>query len=213
MMVAITAPATMINAIGASPDVTIRTEGVILSYPWIERHSKLEKVAADVRSSAAKEPQQEAHSDNQPTSQSGAQSTGALASRGGMLTAAPPKPSYADEDVYWLSRIISAEAKGESMEGQIAVGAVVMNRVHNPRYPKTIKAVVFANGQFDPVRDGSINSDPVPSAVEAAKHVLQGENPVPEAYYFYNPSISTDQWIRSLRVIKRIGNHVFAAST
>lgn len=146
----------------------------------------------------------------------GAPSGGVLASRGGQAFAKKPSPSTqpasssTQEDLYWLARVIASEAKGESMEGQVAVGAVIMNRVRDPRFPKTIKEVIFAKGQFDPVRYGSIDQPPSESAVDAAKRVLQGENPVPEALYFYNPTIATDQWIRSLRVVKRIGNHVFA---
>ncbi|BCJ88476.1 cell wall hydrolase [Effusibacillus dendaii] len=134
---------------------------------------------------------------------------GVLSSRSGLLQ--NQQPAYTEEDLYWLAHVISSEAKGESLEGQIAVGAVVVNRVRDPHFPKTIKDVIFAKGQFDPVREETIYNEPSSSAVEAAKRVLAGENPVPDALYFYNPNTATDPWIRNLRVVARIGNHAFAA--
>jgi N-acetylmuramoyl-L-alanine amidase len=190
VMAVILAPAALAKT-NETSNQTSHPERVILSFPQIERETNSEQVS-----------KQHAQSDRQ--------SAGVTASRSGIPTA---KPAYSEEDLFWLSRIISAEASGESMEGQIAVGAVIMNRVHHPRFPKTVKEVIFVNGQFDPVRDGRIYQAPVPSAIEAAKRVLQGENPLPEAFYFYNPNTATDTWIRTLRVITRIGNHVFAASS
>lgn len=208
VMVVITAPTALVRANETMKQAN-HSERVILSFPRIEKEASFKQVSIDEESSSQVDNVQAEASKPEHIAESNHQSAGVVASRSGMMTAAP---SYSNEDLFWLSRIISAEAKGENMEGQIAVGAVVLNRVHHPRFPKTIKEVVFANGQFDPVRDGTIYQEPVPSAVEAAKRVLQGENPLPEAFYFYNPNTATDPWIRTLRVITRIGNHVFAAS-
>lgn len=122
---------------------------------------------------------------------------------------------YNNADVYWLSRIISAEARGESQLGQNAVGAVILNRVNNPDFPKTVKEVVFqyTNGipQFSPVDDGSIYSDPTASAVKAAYSALSGYDPTNGALYFYNPQLTSyHNWVRTRAVTTVIGNHVFA---
>jgi len=119
------------------------------------------------------------------------------------------------EDIYWLARAISAEAKGEPLMGQIAVGAVIMNRVEYPYFPNSIKDVVFqrVNGvyQFSPVQNGSIYKTPVKSAYEAAQKALDGEDPTNGALYFYNPHITaSNNWIRTRPVARVVNNHVFA---
>lgn len=189
----------------------IQGDSVILSLPWKPTSST--KTVESVTEQIVTVPEKTV-TKNEATVEPDVESGKTLASRSGQALVKqpePPKPSYSQEDLNALTQVISAEAKGESLEGQIAVGAVVLNRVKDPRFPKTIQEVIFAKGQFDPVRFGTIGEEPVPSAVEAAKRALEGENPVPGALYFYNPAIATDQWIRNLRVIKRIGNHVFAA--
>ncbi|MFC4769836.1 cell wall hydrolase [Effusibacillus consociatus] len=198
-----------LNPVLTPSQASVQRERVILSLPWKETSSTVNMAA-----SVTEQPASENVKETEEKAQEDIQSAEILASRSGQAPARkaePPKPSYSQEDLFWLAKEISSEAKGESLEGQIAVGAVVLNRVNDPRFPKTIKDVIFAKGQFDPVRYGTIEQEPVPSAMEAAKRVLEGENPVPGALYFYNPTIATDQWIRTLRVIKRIGNHVFAA--
>ncbi|NLI11147.1 cell wall hydrolase [Pelotomaculum propionicicum] len=120
------------------------------------------------------------------------------------------------EELMLLARLIHAEARGESFEGQVAVGAVILNRLANPHFPKTITEVVFQKNnrvyQFSPVGDGSINLEPDEIAIEAALQALSGKDPTKGALFFYNPEISRDQWIKSLPVVTRIGNHVFATS-
>jgi len=112
-----------------------------------------------------------------------------------------------DDDLYWLSRIIHAEARGEPYEGKVAVGAVVLNRAKKNN--KTIKQVIFASGQFTPVKNGSIYNKPSAESIQAAKDALAGVNPVGDAYYFYNPKISKSKFMRSRKLVKRIGNHDF----
>lgn len=119
------------------------------------------------------------------------------------------------EELMLLARIIHAEARGESFEGQIAVGAVILNRIASPFFPKTIRDVVYQKNsrvyQFSPVGDGTINLEPNDKAIQAAIQALSGQDPTGGALFFYNPDVATDQWIRTLPVITRIGNHVFAS--
>ena len=130
----------------------------------------------------------------------------------------PTKVQWASEyynstDLYWLSRIISAEAKGEPFAGQIAVGNVVMNRVRSSQFPNTVKGVIFDTKygtQFSPVASGTIYQTPTASAIRAAKICLEGYSLSTQMIYFYNPSIATSSWIgRTRPYIMTIGNHKF----
>ncbi len=121
---------------------------------------------------------------------------------------------YYDPDaVYWLARIISAEAQGEPLLGQIAVGNVVMNRVASPEYPDSIYGVIFdRNGgvQFTPVANGTIYDEPTESAVLAAKLVLDGADAVGDSMFFLNPELATSFWITENRSYhSTIGKHWF----
>ena len=121
--------------------------------------------------------------------------------------------AYDYEDLYWLSRIISAEAKGESFTGQIGVGTVVLNRVKSSQFPNTIKGVVFDQKygtQFTPVANGTIYDAPTQSAVVAAKMCLDGYTLSGSVLYFLNPRIATSSWIQNNRKYAfRVGNHDF----
>jgi N-acetylmuramoyl-L-alanine amidase len=121
---------------------------------------------------------------------------------------------FSREDVLLLARAIHAEARGESFTGQVAVGAVIMNRVKSGKFPGTINEVVMQRGkgtyQFTPVQDGSINLNPDDTAIYAAIQAIAGEDPTGGALYFYNPETASDKWIKSLPVVAHIGNHVFA---
>ena len=116
-------------------------------------------------------------------------------------------------DLYWLSRIISAESRGENMTGQIAVGNVVLNRVAAKEFPNTIPAVIFDRKhdvQFTPVSNGTVYLPPTAKSVEAAKRVLNGENTAGKALYFYAPALSQGTWINANRAyLKTIGCHRF----
>ncbi|HBV96767.1 MAG: cell wall hydrolase [Peptococcaceae bacterium BICA1-7] len=121
---------------------------------------------------------------------------------------------FSREDVLLLSRAIHAEARGEPFAGQVAVGAVIVNRMKSGEFPRTVSGVVMQNRkgtyQFTPVQDGSINLSPDDTAIYAAIQAIAGQDPTSGALYFYNPETATDQWIKSLPVVVRIGNHVFA---
>ncbi|MFA5384130.1 MAG: cell wall hydrolase [Eubacteriales bacterium] len=118
------------------------------------------------------------------------------------------------DDVMLLAKAIYAEARGESFTGQVAVGAVILNRVDNSSFPKSVKDVIMQSNdyvyQFTPVANGSINLTPDETAVNAAIQAVLGEDPTGGALFFYNPEIASDRWIRNLPVIGCIGNHVFA---
>ena len=123
-------------------------------------------------------------------------------------------PSYYDsDDLYWLSRIISAEAAGESLLGQIAVGNVVLNRVESRSYPNTIYGVIFdrkGGTQFSPVAMGTIYKKPTESSVIAAKICLEGYSISDRILFFMNPRIATNNWISKNRPYAfSIGNHDF----
>lgn len=120
---------------------------------------------------------------------------------------------YNADDLYWLSRIISAEAKGESLKGQIAVGNVVLNRVRSKSYPNTIYGVIFDRKhgtQFSPVSFGTIYQKPTASAIIAAKICLEGYSLSNDILFFMNPRIATNNWISQNRPYAfTIGNHKF----
>lgn len=114
------------------------------------------------------------------------------------------------EELELLARVIYAEARGEGIEGQVAVGAVVLNRLKDPEFPKTIKEVIFQRGAFTAVDDQQIHLLPNEVAFQAAQKALEGKDPTGGALYYYNPQTAKDQWIKSRPVVKRIGNHTFS---
>ncbi|MCI5605234.1 MAG: spore cortex-lytic enzyme [Clostridia bacterium] len=112
-------------------------------------------------------------------------------------------------DVTLLAMAINGEARGESYEGQVAVGAVILNRVRHSSFPNTIAGVIYQKGAFTAVDDGQINKPIQQSCFNAAKDALNGWDPSGGAIYYYNPATATNSWIRSRPIIKRIGKHVF----
>ena len=112
-------------------------------------------------------------------------------------------------DVDLLARLISAEARGEPYSGQVAVGAVVLNRVESPAFPSSISGVIYQSGAFTCLQDGQFWQPVADSAYKAAREALNGSDPSGGAIYYYNPDTATNQWIRTRTIIKRIGKHVF----
>ncbi len=113
-------------------------------------------------------------------------------------------------DTYLLARVIHAEARGEPLEGQVAVGAVLLNRLHDARFPKTLSQIIFKRGEFCTVRDGQIWMTPNQQAIKAAQLAVSGWDPTNGAVYFYNPGKTTSRWIWSRPVVQKIGRHYFA---
>ena len=112
-------------------------------------------------------------------------------------------------DVNLLSRLIYGEARGEPYTGQVAVGAVVLNRVKNSSFPNTIASVIYQSGAFDVVSDGQINLTPNDTAKKAAQDALNGWDPTNGAIYYFNPSTATNKWIWSRPMTVTIGKHRF----
>ena len=119
--------------------------------------------------------------------------------------------SGSTSDVQLLARAINGEARGEPYEGQVAVGAVILNRVADSKFPNTISGVIYQSGAFTAVSDGQINVpiDPSSSVVKAAQDALNGWDPTGGAIYYFNPATATSKWIWSRPVIKTIGKHKF----
>ena len=117
-----------------------------------------------------------------------------------------------DNMVELLARLINAEARGESYSGQVAVGAVIMNRVKSPLFPNTIAGVIYSPGQFSSVADGQINLpiEEGSSVYMAAQDAINGVDPTSGALYFYNPAKTKSKWLFSLQTVTTIGKHVFA---
>ena len=129
----------------------------------------------------------------------------------GMGTANTAQSSGREDDLWLLARMISAEARGEPYSGQVAVGAVILNRVKHPSFPNTISGVLYQPGAFSSVADGQFYSVQITdSARKAAQDALNGSDPSGGAIYFYNPAKSTSKWIFSRETILTIGDHVFA---
>ena len=116
-----------------------------------------------------------------------------------------------DSSRYWLAKAIHAEARGEPFKGQIAVGAVILNRVKSPQFPDTVYGVIYQKGQFSSVKDGQIKMKPDQQSYKAAKEALNGSDPSQDALYFYNPIIAkTLWWLTTREKTVQIGKHVFA---
>ena len=116
-----------------------------------------------------------------------------------------------ESSVELLARVISAEARGEPYSGQVAVGAVILNRVEHPSFPNTIAGVVYQPGAFTCMVDGQIDQPVADSAYRAARDALNGADPSGGAIYYFNPDTATSAWIWSRPAIKTIGSHRFCA--
>ena len=112
-------------------------------------------------------------------------------------------------NVNLLARVVYGEARGEPYTGQVAVAAVVLNRVKSSKFPNTISGVVYQNGAFDAVADGQINMTPDATAKKAAQDALNGWDPSYGAIYYFNPSTATNKWIWSRPMTVTIGKHRF----
>ena len=116
---------------------------------------------------------------------------------------------FSSGDINLIARAVYGEARGEPYTGQVAVAAVILNRVRDSRFPKTVAGVVYQSGAFDVVADGQINLTPNDTAYKAARDAINGWDPTYGCLYYYNPRTATNQWIRSLPISTTIGSHVF----
>ena len=120
------------------------------------------------------------------------------------------KKNYTNSDLYMLAKCIYAEARGESYTGQVAVGAVILNRVASSSFPNTISGVIYQKGAFTAVTDGQINLEPNKTAMNAASDAMNGWDPTYGCLYYYNPAVATSSWIFSRKTVTTIGKHIFA---
>ena len=133
-----------------------------------------------------------------------------LASQSGNTGSTGGVNGFSSSDVYLLARTIHAEGRGEPYVGQVAIGAVVLNRVHDDAFPNTIAGVVYQKHAFTAVSDGQINLTPNETAMKAARDAINGWDPTGGALYYYNPAVATSAWIFDRQTITVIGKHVFA---
>ena len=118
--------------------------------------------------------------------------------------------SYTSSDLYLLAKCIYAEARGESYTGQVAVGAVILNRVASSSFPNSVSGVIYQKNAFTAVSDGQINLSPDKTAMNAAQDALNGWDPTYGCLYYYNPAVATSSWIFGRKTVTTIGKHVFA---
>lgn len=114
-----------------------------------------------------------------------------------------------ENDIWSLAKVINGEARGEGYIGQVAVGAVVINRVKHPSFPNSISGVIYQPGAFTAVKDGQANLEPSDSAVRAARDAINGLDPTNGAIYYWNPKTATSKWVLGMPVTVAIGNHNF----
>lgn len=124
-------------------------------------------------------------------------------------TTSSSQGGYSASDVYLLAKLIYGEARGEPYTGQVAVGAVVLNRVKNSKFPNTIAGVIYQPYAFTAVDDGQINLTPNETAKAAARDALNGWDPTNGCLYYYNPATATSKWIWSRPIVTTIGRHNF----
>ena len=135
---------------------------------------------------------------------------GVTLSGGSSSVSASSSSSYVSSDHRLLAKLVYAEARGEPYKGQVAVAAVVLNRVASSSFPNTVSGVIYQSGAFTCVSNGSINNTPDSNCIRAALDALNGWDPTGGCLYYYNPKTAKDQWIFSRTVQTVIGNHSFA---
>ena len=134
-----------------------------------------------------------------------------LSAGGGNSSKSDGSGGASSSQVDLLARLISAEARGEPYSGQVAVGAVVLNRIKHPSFPNTLPGVIYQSGAFTCITDGQFNQPVAESAYRAARDALNGVDPSGGAIYYFNPSTATSSWIWSRPLITVIGKHRFCS--
>lgn len=130
---------------------------------------------------------------------------------GGSTEAAGGQGGFSSNDVSLLAKVTSAESRGEPYTGQVAVAAVILNRIQHPSFPNTLAGVIYQPGAFSCLNDGGINAPVSDSAYKAARAAINGWDPSGGAIYYYNPAKSTSKWIFSRPVLVVIGDHRFCS--
>ena len=137
-------------------------------------------------------------------------SSATAAAMGITLNGSVSTPLYRETALALLARLVSGEARGEPYIGQVAVAAVVLNRVRSDEFPDTVSGVIFQRGAFDAVWDGQFDMQPTDSSIRAARDALNGWDPTGGCLYYYNPRTATSEWIWTRQVQLTIGRHAFA---
>lgn len=127
------------------------------------------------------------------------------------ISAGSSNGTFTDSEFNLLARIISAESRGEPYEGQVAVGAVILNRIAHPSFPNTLSGVIYQPGAFSCLYDGQFDEPVAASAEKAARDAINGWDPTGGAIYYYNPDTATSAWIWSRPVLTVIGSHKFCS--
>ncbi len=130
-------------------------------------------------------------------------------SSGGTSSSNVPS-GYTSSDLYLLAKAIYAEGRGEIYTGQVAIGAVILNRVKHSSFPNSVSGVIYQKGAFTAVTDGQINLEPNQTAYNAARDAMNGWDPTYGCIYYYNPAVATSSWIFNRQTVTVIGKHVFA---
>ncbi|WP_026689579.1 cell wall hydrolase [Alteribacter aurantiacus] len=144
--------------------------------------------------------------------------TDSLIYPGQTLTLTDGDAVVSEGEIDILSRLVHAEAEGESYEGKVAVAAVVLNRVESSDFPDTIEGVIYETHNsgntfaFEPVQNGQINQLADQEAIDATREAVNGNDPSNGALFFFNPETSTSEWVNRLTIDSQIGNHVFASN-
>ena len=133
-----------------------------------------------------------------------------LAALGMSTSSTSTSSSTSNSDLYLLAKCVHAEARGESYVGQVAVAAVILNRVKSNQFPNTISGVIYQPYAFTAVQDGQINLEPNQTAYSAAQDALNGWDPTYGCLYYYNAATATSKWIYTRKTVVTIGKHVFA---
>lgn len=127
----------------------------------------------------------------------------------GISSSSNKNTSSNNSNLYLMSQVIYGEARGEPYEGQVAVGAIILNRVSDSRFPNTVAGVVYQSGAFTCVSDGQINLSPDSTAKKAAQDAINGWDPTHGSIYYFNPNTATSSWIWSRPQTVTIGKHIF----
>lgn len=134
---------------------------------------------------------------------------GIMTSQSNTAQASKPKYNSSNQDLQLIARAINGEARGEPYEGQVAVGAVILNRLRDSRFPNTIAGIIYQPGAFTAIADGQIHAAMEQNSIRAAQDALNGWDPSGGAVYYFNPNTATNAWIWSRPLIKVIGKHRF----
>ncbi len=114
------------------------------------------------------------------------------------------------DDVWMISRMVAAEARGEPFEGQVAVASVIVNRVRNPQFPGSVNGVIYQPWAFTPIADGAFwNANPTDEHLRAARYALNGWDPTSGSTFFWNPATARSPWVWTRTIIAKIGKHFF----